>query len=173
MNSFPADFVVTNEHRRFAEFCDACRQYRYIGLCYGPAGVGKTLSARYYADWDRVAPANANANRGMFRTDELPGNGCVFYTPAVVNSPGQISAGIALLRQKLHMLVHQAVRTEAEAVIAAAQRKLAEERDAFSVEPDWIAVKTEQLQRAEAAVSEALGEYATRSYGVRDPTSLV
>ena len=168
-----AAFVETKEYRRFREFCDACRRYRYIGLCYGPPGVGKTLSARHYADWDRVAVGEPFADRGVFRTNEVPGNGCVFYTASVVNSPKQIEDDIARLRRKLLELVLQAIRSEEEPRIAAAQRKLDEERADYLSHGDWFAEEAPRLRAAEGAVSEAVMRRAERSRGTGDPTGLI
>ena len=81
-------FIVTKEHRRFTEFANAVRAERTIGICHGDAGVGKTNSARRYANWDTLelhlktwgprtdddTKHNALANRA--RT--------VFYTPEVL-----------------------------------------------------------------------------------------
>ena len=85
---------ITKEYRRFAEFCDACRRYRYIGLCYGPPGVGKTLSARHYARWDLLGPAIAQAALLMEsagrRRKRHPAAAC-FYTAGVTTTPKQLA----------------------------------------------------------------------------------
>ena len=47
-------FIVPKEHRRFTEFANAVRKEKTIGICHGDAGVGKTNSARRYANWDAL-----------------------------------------------------------------------------------------------------------------------
>ena len=82
-------FMVTKEYRRFAEFCDACRRYRYIGLCHGPPGVGKTLSARHYARWEAL---EAVFDDRLFSMEtpahpELADSRTVVYTPTMATTP--------------------------------------------------------------------------------------
>ena len=120
-----------------------------------------------------VCYGKAYTGRAAFRSDEVPGNGCVLYTVAVVNSPRQIEGEIARLRRKLHDLILQAVRGEAEPGIAAARRALEQERDRPFVCRDWLTGKPERLRRAEAAASEAVDDLAARSRGVGDPTELM
>src|SRR5277367_491211 len=85
-------FLITKEYRRFAEFCDACRRYRYIGLCYGPPGVGKTISARHYAQWDLVEPRLNTVRPKEPPVAEIGTCRSVFYTPEVGTTPKRISA---------------------------------------------------------------------------------
>src|SRR6266403_460843 len=102
--SVPDDFILTQEYQRFAEFCAACRRDRYIGLCYGPPGVGKTLSARYYAKWFQLVtyPPYAFGSDTAFAA--VTGTTTVFYTPAVVNTPGRIAQDIQIQRHQLRAL---------------------------------------------------------------------
>jgi DNA transposition AAA+ family ATPase len=54
MNS-DIQFILTKEYKKFEEFCDSCKNYKYIGLCYGIPGVGKTLSALKYSNWNETS----------------------------------------------------------------------------------------------------------------------
>jgi DNA transposition AAA+ family ATPase len=49
-------FTSTKPFRLFSEFCDACLKYRYIGVCHGVPGAGKTRSAQEYTRWKHIKP---------------------------------------------------------------------------------------------------------------------
>lgn len=94
VDSAAAGFIPTKEYHRFAEFCEACRRERYIGPCYGPAGVGKSLSARRYSKWHlfedyvpyRASEGGASAESADCRA--------VLYTPPVTNTPRSVAEGV-------------------------------------------------------------------------------
>jgi hypothetical protein len=101
-------FLITKEYRRFVEFCDAVRRDRYIGLCFGPPGVGKTLSARYYAHWDDLEPAlerrEVSYAGGRLAWDPRT----VVYTPTVTATPRQVHKDITLACSWLSRVIDQA-----------------------------------------------------------------
>src|SRR5215470_14790386 len=141
MSSACSDFVVTTEHRRFAEFCEACRRYRYIGLCYGSPGVGKTLSARLYANWTNIEaslPVRAASTKALTILLE---SHTVFYTPPVVNTPTQVERDIRGLRSDLRaILVEDRERVQRAHLDALRQQEReaeAERQRRLFTELDW------------------------------------
>jgi DNA transposition AAA+ family ATPase len=95
--SQPADFIVTKEYRRFAEFCDACREARYIGLCYGLPGVGKTVSARQYTRWNQLESLLGGPPPYRHTPTPPPDSGpwqTVRYTPGVTNTPRSVEQAV-------------------------------------------------------------------------------
>ena len=82
-------FLITKEYRRFTELCDAVRRDRYIGLCYGPPGVGKTISARQYANWDKLEPFLARFQIGHEPGQHANRTRTVIYTPTVTATPAK------------------------------------------------------------------------------------
>jgi len=94
--------VVTKEHRRFAEFADAVRRDRYIGLCCGPPGVGKTLSARQYAGWDIVGPfLQAFRPLDVPAPEQAMANRTIIYTPKVHTTARIVDKEITFLHDRL------------------------------------------------------------------------
>ncbi|MBX9770588.1 MAG: AAA family ATPase, partial [Candidatus Obscuribacterales bacterium] len=105
------EFLVTKEYRRFVEFCEACRRYRYIGLCYGLPGVGKTISARHYGHSDIQEYFAANPGEDN-PPAEMKHCRTIVYTPTVSNTPKQIDSEVSKLRHYLKYVVRDANRCD-------------------------------------------------------------
>ena len=109
-------FIVTKEHRRFIEFSDAVRRHRYVGLCYGPAGVGKTLSARHYANWDLSEPLLLSwgtrdpSDAKVYAA--LADSRAVFYTPTVNESLRELREELNRLISRVGICISQAINCE-------------------------------------------------------------
>jgi DNA transposition AAA+ family ATPase len=101
-------FVITKEYRRFVEFCEACRRDRYIGLCYGPPGVGKTLSARSYAHWDAIDQYAFRQREPALVPADLAACRTVFLTAPVVCSPRQLDDALRFAGHQLTQAVEDA-----------------------------------------------------------------
>jgi DNA transposition AAA+ family ATPase len=96
-------FLITKEYRRFAEFCDAVKRYRYIGVCYGPSGVGKTISARHYTHWDQLGPLLDQAPFApeVPRPPEIVTWRSILYTPTIATAPKHVADGVDRLSRGL------------------------------------------------------------------------
>jgi DNA transposition AAA+ family ATPase len=177
MTNMPADFVVTKEHRRFAEFCEACRHYRYIGLCYGPPGVGKTLSARAYAQWDRVEASQPITDASEAALADALDSDTVLYTPSVVNTPGQVERDIARLRSTLRSIrVETLERTQRVQLDAVRKEERAQEEERqrrILTELDWFADPPEHLAPPPSAYLQLSREFHHALRQIGDPTTLV
>ena len=104
-------FIVTKEHRRFTEFAHALRTHRTIGVCFGPAGVGKTLSARRHAHWDLAEPllhtwgprepSDAQVYAALARSRT------VFYTPTVGGTLRELRKDLHLMTSRMDSCIEQ------------------------------------------------------------------
>ena len=167
--SFP-DFVVTREYQRFVEFCEACRQYRYIGLCYGPPGVGKTLSARHYTNWDKVEAFRPYGYSPDAALQEVLASNTVLYTVPVVISPKELVRDITAGRHKLHSIrVEPLVREES--IQREELKKREQERRDTAFDRDWYA--DPPLEPLKPSFADIARLYHDKRSEASDPTSLV
>lgn len=104
-------FIITKEYRRFAEFCKACWRERYIGLCYSSPGVGKTLSARYYAKWYFLEHRLPKHRPHLPLPPEIASCHTLLYTAEIINSPRRVKSQIAEMRLMLSRFVDEAGST--------------------------------------------------------------
>jgi DNA transposition AAA+ family ATPase len=129
---FPVEqpFLPTREHARFVEFADACAHYRYIGVCHGRPGVGKTRSAREFSGFPDLGDYAALRPVPPALVEWVARCRAVFYTVSVSNTPKTIDTvlGLSLIKLgyarltiadngSLENVTHSAARTACPLVI--------------------------------------------------------
>lgn len=121
-------FIVTKEHRRFTEFANAVRKEKTIGICHGAAGVGKTNSARRYANWDALeAYINEWGPRGDHDAKHYAlanRSRTVFYTPEVLCRPRDLMAELAHWQIKVGICVEEHLQSLKPEVVTVKQGDL-------------------------------------------------
>jgi len=73
-------------------------------LCYGAPGVGKTLSARHYANRDAIEASTPARDASTSALTALLESHIVFYTSGVVNTPTHVAHDIGQLRSALRAI---------------------------------------------------------------------
>jgi DNA transposition AAA+ family ATPase len=158
-------FVETLEYKRFVEFCDACRQYRYIGLCFGPPGVGKTLSALRYSRNEMIGKIDSWTAEQSLR----PMLDTVLYTPSVMNSPSRIDGDLRRACETLTGMAKRPLRHEAQTALAVIRARDAH-RKANLDKPLRKRIEVTSLR---PTYLEVLGDYSARERAIADPTTLM
>lgn len=87
-------FLETKQYKKFKEFCNACIEYKYIGVCYGVPGVGKTFSATHYSKHQLISvskPKGYSAKDNIHIPSELHDSASLYYLPSGPASPAQLT----------------------------------------------------------------------------------
>lgn len=95
------NFILTKEHKKFEEFCNFCKDYQYIGLCYGIPGIGKTVSASKYSSWPAIRKFYddniynfAHSLKTLSWPQDLVECGAVLYTADATNTPSRVEKAL-------------------------------------------------------------------------------
>jgi AAA domain len=143
-------------------------------VCYGPPGVGKTLSARHYAHWFHLEASHSYTSLDETTFAAIVGSDTVFYTPQVVNSPGRIAEDIRLLRNRLLALAWEKLyREQAVQQEAVRQQETARFRQ-YLDDPGWLNGAPPPKPPPIAPTTSDIGTlYSRKRDETPDPTRLV
>ncbi|MBV8969738.1 MAG: AAA family ATPase [Verrucomicrobia bacterium] len=163
-------FVHTDEYSRFMEFCDACKRYRYIGLCYGSPGVGKTISARHYTNWESVMAYWNQECQTKALLKEISRGNAVFYTSPVVSSLSYLERDIAKTRGLLHKAAIERAQRYEQARLERLLSRAEKLRDPKK-NPDGY--RSDEAVKAEDAFHDQRSRAMRVAYTLPDPTALL
>jgi len=169
-DTLDTDFVITKEYHRFVEFCDACREYRYVGLCYGAPGLGKSLSALRYTNWAKVK-AFKPYEVSPVSVAEVRLSDTVFYTAPVMNTPRQVDNDLQALQLTLNHIRSADLHKQKERRIQTVRSHQQRLKDEYTWENNKLF--EEELHKLDLRYQEINEEFSKRHRAIENATRLV
>jgi len=146
-------FIETTQYYQFVEQCEACKEYHDMGVCYGDAGVGKTLSACRYTQWEQIKRVLAGDLDGAAQVPSLK---MAFYTPEPLVSAKRFEQEILQL--------HAQMKMASSLTLPAAVREARYPRIGYPVVPlEWSLLLIDEADRLKPMALEVLRDLFDRS----------
>lgn len=101
----PGGFVVTKQHKLLEEACRDARRYRYVLLCVGDAGVGKTCSAKRLSSWHLVDPVSSRYAYILNPPPEVAHQRTAYWCAPPACTPKMVSGEVERARNLLSWMV--------------------------------------------------------------------
>jgi DNA transposition AAA+ family ATPase len=137
---------------------------------YGSPGVGKTISARHYANWDNVMAYWNQPCRTRALLKAISKGSVAFYTSPVVSSPSHLERDIAKTRGLLHKAaIERAYRYEH----ARMQRLLSRAEKLRDPKRNPDGYRSDEAAKAEDAFHEQRSRVMRVAHALADPTALL
>lgn len=96
----PLFFLESVSHFNFVELATVCREERKIGLCFGKPGIGKTLSAKKFCNWQVVEATLASKNGVPLEPETMMLCDSAYYLPSITVSAPRLKNELSLLKNK-------------------------------------------------------------------------
>ena len=145
---------------------DPGRHFRYIGLCFGPPGIGKSLSAVRYSRADQIVPRDRWTSEV---SDDLPVD-TVLYITSVINTPSGVRNDINMARERVMSIVLNPIRREASAVLEEIRAKDEKRRREIMDKPGCSPCDRPAV---DPTYFETYKQYQIKERAIEDPTTLI
>ena len=116
-------FLESESHFNLVELATVCREDRKIGLCFGKPGIGKTVSAKRFCNWQTIEANLTTKSTVSVEPAAMMLCDSIYYLPSVTVSAPRLRSELTQLRNRFEDAFLRAVSWQSPAAWAQETQK--------------------------------------------------